>query len=669
MTALDRALALLLLALNILLNWRIFLPGVTPYRGSIESGYASMARLLAQHPNPWAWNPLQYCGLPVQMTYLPLLPYWNALWVWVLPGVEPTHIHRLTCALALCAGPAVVYILVRYFTASRRTAFYTALAVSFLCPLYALIQTISLDRGILQVPWRIQVLIKYGEGPHTVGLTLLPLAIIAVHRCALRSDFPSLWLAATALAVVVLTNWVAGLATAFCVVALLLCYGSADGFSWRRVMGAGLLGYLLAAFWLTPTFILRMAGNWPKDAFGYQLRELEQFSFAGWVLGILILWVFSRRFLSRHRYLTFLLLCTYGFGFLVCLFYAYGINVIPESRRYSIEYGLFLLLLLCELARLLFALPKWQWAAAFAIVAGLLQQTPHVTQFVGHRYDKWTLQAREETPEFRAGAALARFEPKGRVFLSGGSRFRINSWFDLPQTGGVFETGLRNRLPAEMAFQIRTDLNSAAGEEAANSIRQLRAMAVEYIVIHGPGSEEFYRDFKLPAKFDGVLEKVWNEEADSIYRLTPMRYAHLVRPSELPARVASPYKSLQPYVDALTDPGRPVLAFKWSSNSDAMIEGTFPEEYKVAVAVSYEKGWRATQGGQELEVVPNSLGFLTISPHPSLNAPIKIHYSPPLETVLFSFVSLITWSGCAVYWLGLRRRHVSTAAPSETRVF
>ncbi|MGH9662379.1 MAG: hypothetical protein ACRD96_27760, partial [Bryobacteraceae bacterium] len=61
---------LALFALGALLNVPLFLPGESPYRDSIEGGYASMARFFAHNPNPWGWNPWQYCGLPIQNTYL-----------------------------------------------------------------------------------------------------------------------------------------------------------------------------------------------------------------------------------------------------------------------------------------------------------------------------------------------------------------------------------------------------------------------------------------------------------------------------------------------------------------------------------------------------------------------------------------------------------------------
>ena len=657
MTRLDQFIAALLLLLNVALNWRIFLPGVTPYRGSIERGYAYMANLVAHHPNPWAWNPMQYCGLPTHFVYLPLLPYWNSLWIRLIPGIDPTQVHRATCAFALCLGVASVYLFVRYFGAGRGAAFCASLAVTLISPLYLLIGAIEGDRGIMEIPWRIQILIKYGEGPHTVGLALVPLALIAVHRAATLRSFSSLWLAAIALATVVLTNWVAGLALTLLVFMLLATYSSVELFSFRRVLTAGVIGYLLAAFWLTPTFVWRMVTNWPKDAFGYEFQSLERYAVGGWLGGLLLIWLAFRFLFPRQRYLAFVLLATYCFGFLVTCFYRYGLNALPESRRYALEYELFLLLLVVEMFRLAYG--RRPWLTGFVLLVVLLAWTPRVSHFLSHRYAPWVMTPREQTAEFKVASALAALRPSGRLLLSGGTRFRFNSWFDLPQIGGVFETGLRNRLPVDIAYQVRTDLGSKPGEEATNSVLQMRALGIEYVVIHGPESQEYYRDVKFPNKFEGVLEKVWSEGDDRIYRLEPARYAHLVTPAELPVHppVAGYLKVLEPYVNAQLDPARPTLQFAWQGASDAAISGAFPPGYQVAVAVSYDDGWQALQDGRPIPIKPNELGFFTLTPQPAAQSTLELHYRAPLETRLCAGLSALSWFGCLLFWWRNRRSH------------
>src|SRR5258708_4533727 len=115
-------------ALNVALNIPLFQPGEMPYRDSIEGGYAAMARFFSQYPNPWGWNPTQYCGLPAQFTYLPGLPYLAAA---MSPLVPPDYAYRILAALFACLGPATLFVFALCFTRSRGWALAVALAYTF----------------------------------------------------------------------------------------------------------------------------------------------------------------------------------------------------------------------------------------------------------------------------------------------------------------------------------------------------------------------------------------------------------------------------------------------------------------------------------------------------------------------------------------------------------
>ena len=171
--------ALAIFAINALLNISLFRSGAMPYRDSIELGYAAMARFFYLHPSPWGWNPWQYCGLPSQFIYLPGLQYMAATLAHLLP-IEPTYLYRLLAATLACLGPSTVFLFIVYFTRQRWWALATALGYTLFSPLYSMVATIDRDRGNIQLPWRLLVLVKYGEGPHNAGLTLLPLALVAV---------------------------------------------------------------------------------------------------------------------------------------------------------------------------------------------------------------------------------------------------------------------------------------------------------------------------------------------------------------------------------------------------------------------------------------------------------------------------------------------------------
>ncbi|MEP6536425.1 MAG: hypothetical protein ABJF23_13955, partial [Bryobacteraceae bacterium] len=110
--------ALCVLVINLALNWPLFSSGESPYRQSIELGYAGISRFISQHPNPWGWDPFVYCGLPTQFLYLPAVPYEvGALhWIWNAPH---ELIYRVLISALACAGPVSVFFLVFYFSRSR----------------------------------------------------------------------------------------------------------------------------------------------------------------------------------------------------------------------------------------------------------------------------------------------------------------------------------------------------------------------------------------------------------------------------------------------------------------------------------------------------------------------------------------------------------------------
>src|SRR5215470_9758888 len=128
------ALAAAIFAVNVLLNAPLFMTGEMPFRGSIESGYISMARFIAAHPNPWGWDSLQYCGLPTQFLYLPGVPYTTAVLIHLLPGADPQSAYRLLTGTLTCLGPVALFVFALYFTRSRAWALLTASAYTIFSP-------------------------------------------------------------------------------------------------------------------------------------------------------------------------------------------------------------------------------------------------------------------------------------------------------------------------------------------------------------------------------------------------------------------------------------------------------------------------------------------------------------------------------------------------------
>ncbi len=657
------AVVLGLFTLNVWLNWPLFVPGELPFRGSIGSGYASMARFVAGHPSPWGWNPTQYCGLPTLNTYLPALIYLAALLDRFFP-TDAEYTWRLLTAIFTCLGPSTLYLFVRYFTRSRAWALATALVTVFLSPAYGLIHTIDKDRGLVQLPWRVQVFAKYGEGPHNTGLTLLPLALIAAWVTATGRRYWQLFLCALLLAFITLTNWVAALALAWCCLALLVAGLGAHDFRPRRLLAAAGLAYLLASFWLTPTLVRTIAFNWPTDSFGYKLRPEQVALLAALPAGLLVLRLLFLR-LKQNHYHCFLALAVFGFAWVTLVYYWTGHDVIPESRRYAIEFELFLIVLGMELLRQAVTHGNRGHAAcALVMAAGLA--AAGAKQFFDTATkpdDRWLPVPREATVEYRLAQWLEDHKPAGRVFASGGLRFRLNSWFHLPQVGGTFETGLRNRVPLHFAYQIRTGIGSKPGADGADAVLQLKAMGVEYVVVHGPKSEEYYRDVVHAAKFEGVLERVHSDGDNRIYRLPFHSYAHLMRVDELPIH-HHPYR-LPPYVAAMEDTARPRLRAQWSGPNELRLQGPVPAGYCVVALVNYDPGWSAQQDGRPISLEATRLGAILAHAQPSAGSVIVLRYAAPAEPRIMAAVSALAWL-LALAALFRRRRPTLSKSPPAT---
>ena len=387
-----------LLLLNLSLSIAFFMKGDLPYRGSIEGGYGGTARFISAHPDPWGWNPLQYCGLPTQFTYLPSLPYITALSTRLRPRAAPEHLYRAWTGLLTAFGPVMVFAFTYYFTRSWKWALAAGLAFTFVSPVYGMYRQIDRDRGFVQLPWRLQVMAKYGEGPHNVGLAMLPLALLAAWVAGTGQRYWQVLAAAVLMAAITLTNWVAAMALAICCLLLLLAALGETAFRAWRVLAAAALAYMLACFWLTPTFVSTIALNWPADAFGYRLDAPQQWLLAGLIAGVLLIRVmFYWRYGSF--YFCFVTLCAFVFGWLTLWFYDFRLNTIPESRRYALEVDLFFLLAVIEATRLILGHrdPRVRRAGKYAAIMMLLTASLQTVKFGLQPRWRWQPVAREST--------------------------------------------------------------------------------------------------------------------------------------------------------------------------------------------------------------------------------------------------------------------------------
>jgi hypothetical protein len=239
---------------------------------------------------------------------------------------------------------------------------------------------------------------------------------------------------------------------------------------------------------------------------------------------------------------------------------------------------------------------------------------------------------------------MAQHPPAGRVFASGGMRFRMNSWFDIPQVGGGFDTGLQNRVPWDLADDIRWAKNSRPGRETQDALLELKAMGAEYVVVHGAKSREYYRDFVRPERVSSALPAVYREEDDTIYALPARPLANLLTPGELPGQDAPtrPWV-LEPYIAALEDPARPALQTRWLGADTLAIDGIASPGRLVAVRVNADPGWQAFQDGRAIPIETDNLGFMVLRPAAAAATHIELHYRATAEPRLMAVLSALSW--------------------------
>jgi hypothetical protein len=89
------------------------------------------------------------------------------------------------------------------------------------------------------------------------------------------------------------------------------------------------------------------------------------------------------------------------------------------------------------------------------------------------------------------------------------------------------------------------------------------------------------------------------------------------------------------------------------------VQGAVPEGHEVALAVTHEAGWQATQDGSLIELRPNGIGFLTAKARPAARSLIRFEYRGTPEQRAMAVLSLVVWGFTLRYlwrrWRATRR--------------
>jgi hypothetical protein len=614
---------------NVYVCRELFAMEYTRHMGSIEAAYIGISRYAMLHWRDLTWFPLWYNGIPYQNTYPPLL-HWAVAFVAWARGITPAHAHHWVTALMYCLGPGTVFVLVRALSGSRWAGFAAGWMYTALSPSAWLISKVLNDLGSPFRPRRLHALVMYGEGPHVSAMTLLPLAILMVHLAVRKKTAPWVFAAAASLAAVVLTNWIAGFALALGVAAYVLA--GFESLRWRGFLlllaiGAG--GYALAMPWAPPSTILVTRFNAQQVG---DFRTVYQ-ALPGWLLAMtccLAVLKFGARRLSME--LQFGLY----FAFLTSLITLndawFHIAIIPQPDRYHLEMEMALIILVALVGHKIFqhASRRTVILTVVLLVVALIQPLR-----ISRRYSRWVITPIEitQTSEWKTAYWLDKNWSGERVMLPGSTMFWLAAFSDTPQLGGGYDQGRTDDMINIASFGLTWGMG---GDWPEWSVLWLKALGVQAVGVSGPGSTETFKPYRDPNKYEGVLEPLWRDGGDALYRVgTP--HASLARVIPRTALVPRPpingadVDPLRKYVNALDDLRMPPAAFSWTSQHSAQIVTDIGSWQVISMQMAWHKGWHASQNGKAVPIVRDALGMMTIDPRQSGPITIYLNYDGGLE--------------------------------------
>lgn len=647
--------------LNFLLVRHLFEGEFAQNIASIEISYIQMAKFWVEGGGQW--QPLWYLGYPWHVFYTPLLPALEVL-LYKIVGFSFAHAYRVIVGASYILVPAALYLFVWQIGRSKTGALIAAFFYSFIPSVIGLFfagvraDTIS---GIGE-PRRFTILIRWGEGPHTVALVFLPLFGLFLSRYLAQRKFADLILTSLFLGLVALTNAIALWAAFLLAVAFFLSPIARKTnviALTRDFLLIGTYTFGLIAFWynlpFVKTFFREGSGaltNW-LALFPWGLIPL----LAVFVGIVLLVNKFGGKFGGMS-------LAVFWFLMLFSLVFTYYVSgeehteYVPQVLRLNTEVdmalavviGVFVSNLFLAYKKLAGKLKIGAMVLAHAIVvvsAGsiLLYGTRLFVALPEHTKPFSATRAGDirNTGEYRVAERLAAMT-KGtdqRVLAPGNYGFWLNYFVDVPQLRGALYQSSTHFWPDHIYYQVTN------GGDANISFAWLKIANVGKLVYTTPASAETYKDYKVPPeKFSSVLRQVFSENGD-IYFDVPLKNDSLAKVVDY-----KPLLSVKKPKNAIDE--EPIFAYARELEKKAerkvMVEkiesghwrlsGELTEGEAVLFGQTYDSGWKVMRGGWKK--AKDSLDFLVLIPKKSGNFSIDLVYRKPLSVYFGYLITLIT---------------------------
>jgi hypothetical protein len=624
----------------------------TAYMNSMHGFWIALAKRGGAGWFQSTWWPFWDCGIPFEFTYAPLVPMLTASWA-ALAGVSHTLAFQAVSAIVYCLLPLTLFLMAWLLTRAPGAGFLAALFYSLTAPT----QLVVPDQPFsLQHFWdarRLYLLTAWDDTPHAVALALLPLVILflsfSIRKRRIRYYIPTV----ISIALMAAASQFGVVDVILAVVCLLFVLRRRD---YRRnialTVALGAFAYALVAPFLPPSLWSAIsAASATKPGEGLSLGSVTAIAIVA--LGWAILWQCLRRW-TRDWRLQFFALFAYLTTTVPVLAAWLNRPFLPQPGRYKFEMELAWALVL------VFALRPWFQKGArpiqVTLVCVLLALAAE--QIVSHRkFAKVLLQPRDDTKtiEARASFWVEQNLPGVRVMMAGSIAQWANDFTAIPQFSGSSWSQAASQIQQRGVEGIYNG-GDTPERDARVSLAWLEAFGVGAVATSGPKSQEIWKPYAHPAKFEGLLPVLWRADDVTIYKV-PQRTASLahvipetaiVTYSPATARDIAP---LENYVAALEDPSLPAADFEWEGRNRIRIRTNTIGRATISVQVGYHPGWHARSGGAPLPVKRDGLGLMWLQPVCSGPCEVQLDYDGGWELRLCRYLSCLAMASLlGAFW-------------------
>lgn len=667
---------IVLVALNFFLVYPWFQGDGPANIGSIEVSYVSMARFIRDFRPHLSWAPFWYFGFPFNVFYTPLLPAGEYL-LNQATGAGLWQAYRILSGAGLVLAPAMLFLFVWQITKKILPGLIASLCYTFLPTLfYFVLPSGEVARDMISQgawdPRRLTILVRWGEGPHTLGVIFLWGAGIFFDRLLCSRKKADMAWAAFFTALTALTNAVAltGLVLLLGAIFLAhLCQKQGHPKSVvKMTLITALASYGLIAFWYNLPFIRTFF----SEGGGLVNRYLALFPWGFFVLSWVIfgLYYFFRSVVKNQATITAVIWFIFCFGPVL----AYYLSAPPELSDQRIEYLPQVLRLMIEadmaLAVLIGALVAhvtgWLGAkGATGRVLGYLAQGGLITGFLiyGYRYIPYGQKAMagainlSQTAEYDIAGWLNQHvdRSKGeRVFAAGNYSFYLNYFTDIWQLRGGLYQAKTHFWPEHIYFQL------VNGKDSRITEAWLKIANIKYAVINTAASRELYKEFKHPEKFQS-LPVAYQNQGDTIYEIShsgPAKVVNLDWMSTYRPPVKADDKEPLFAYEQWLDQAAPA-DFTMLDNDHYQVSAEVQPRQGILVQMTYDTGFRAKSDRGKIGIRPDPLGFMVLVPAEAGPQTITVSRRTKISTIA-GYAITVTTIGMLIWAQKGHRRKTGT---------